>query len=181
MTVWLWFCNCNFVNLLLTCKFNILIFKYCFRDFAYVARDKNSRRFLCHVFRCDTPARTIANTLRDICKRLMLQRRPNDFEGIEHSDRRLVRESTLPTPIDEPKKVIRCHFLGVTQVPRATGIDILNEAVDRLVSQVRPERWILADVSIAPSTITINEVGGGQIAQCRVRYLSFLGIGQDIK
>uniref|UniRef100_A0AC34QHS4 Uncharacterized protein n=1 Tax=Panagrolaimus sp. JU765 TaxID=591449 RepID=A0AC34QHS4_9BILA len=152
------------------------------RDFAYVARDRNSRRFLCHVFRCDTPARTIANTLRDICKRLMLQRRPYDFEGIEQSaERRLLRESTLPTPIEEPKKVIRCHFLGVTQVPRATGIDILNEAVDRLVSQVRPERWILSDVSIAPSTITINEVGGGQIAQCRVRYLSFLGIGQDIK
>uniref|UniRef100_A0AC35FHA2 Uncharacterized protein n=1 Tax=Panagrolaimus sp. PS1159 TaxID=55785 RepID=A0AC35FHA2_9BILA len=152
------------------------------RDFAYVARDRNSRRFLCHVFRCDTPARTIANTLRDICKRLMLQRRPNALEGLEQqSERRLLRESTLPTPIDEPKKIIRCHFLGVTQVPRATGIDILNEAVDRLVSQVRPERWILSDVSIAPSTITINEVGGGQIAQCRVRYLSFLGIGQDIK
>uniref|UniRef100_A0A7E4VDR7 PID domain-containing protein n=1 Tax=Panagrellus redivivus TaxID=6233 RepID=A0A7E4VDR7_PANRE len=152
------------------------------RDFAYVARDRNSRRFLCHVFRCDTPARTIANTLRDICKKLMLQRRPTALEGLEqNTERRLLRESSLPTPIDEPKKIIRCHFLGVTQVPRATGIDILNEAVDRLVSQVRPERWILADVSIAPSTITINEVGGGQIAQCRVRYLSFLGIGQDIK
>ncbi|KHJ82703.1 phosphotyrosine interaction domain protein, partial [Oesophagostomum dentatum] len=47
--------------------------------------------------------------------------------------------------------------------------------------QVRPERWILADVAIAPSTITISEVGGGQIAQCRVRYLSFLGIGRDVK
>jgi len=151
------------------------------RDFAYVARDKNSRRFLCHVFRCDTPARTIANTLRDICKRLMLQRRPTSLNGTATSERRITKESILPTPIDEPKKIIRCHFLGVTQVPRATGIDILNEAVNRLVSQVRPERWILADVSIAPSTITINEVGGGQIAQCRVRYLSFLGIGLDVK
>lgn len=61
------------------------------------------------------------------------------------------------------------------------GIDILNEAVDRLVSQVRQERWILVDVSIAPSTITITEVGGNQIAECRVRYLSFLGIGRDVK
>ncbi|KAK0418241.1 hypothetical protein QR680_013452 [Steinernema hermaphroditum] len=190
------------------------------RDFAYVARDRTSRRFMCHVFRCDTPARTIANTLRDICKRLMLQRRPNVLHSLDtHSsvgaERRLTRESSLPTPIEEPKKLIRCHFLGVTQVPRATGIDILNDAVDRLVNQllcpnvfiqdyhsktdksegnwkgamfgdhsqyrVRPERWILADVSIAPSTITINEVGGGQIAQCRVRYLSFLGIGSDVK
>lgn len=47
--------------------------------------------------------------------------------------------------------------------------------------EVRQERWILADVSIAPSTITISEVNGNQIAECRVRYLSFLGIGRDIK
>jgi amyloid beta (A4) precursor protein-binding family B protein 2 (Fe65-like) len=29
---------------------------------------------MCHVFRCDTPARTIANTLRDICKKIMIER-----------------------------------------------------------------------------------------------------------
>uniref|UniRef100_A0A0N5AZA8 WW domain-containing protein n=1 Tax=Syphacia muris TaxID=451379 RepID=A0A0N5AZA8_9BILA len=46
---------------------------------------------------------------------------------------------------------------------------------------VLPERWILADVAIAPSTITISAVNGNQIAQCRVRYLSFLGIGRDVK
>jgi hypothetical protein len=46
---------------------------------------------------------------------------------------------------------------------------------------VRPERWILCDVAIAPSTIIVQEVGGNQIAECRVRYLSFLGIGRDIK
>lgn len=165
---------------------------------------------MCHVFRCDTPAKTIANTLRDICRRLMVHRRPSSLAAIEGPERRLVRSElgiisrklsmasyfrssifcptkifsaseNLSTPIEEPKKVIRCHFLGVTQVPKATGIEILNEAVDRLVSQVRPERWILSDVAIAPSTISINEVNGSQIAQCRVRYLSFLGIGRDVK
>lgn len=44
------------------------------RDFAYVARDRVSRRHMCHVFRCDTPARTIANALRDICKKIMIER-----------------------------------------------------------------------------------------------------------
>jgi len=34
------------------------------RDFAYVARDKQTRRHLCHVFRCDTQARSLANALR---------------------------------------------------------------------------------------------------------------------
>ena len=47
---------------------------FAFRDFAYVARDRTTRRHMCHVFRCDTPAREIANTLRDICKRIMLER-----------------------------------------------------------------------------------------------------------
>jgi amyloid beta (A4) precursor protein-binding family B protein 2 (Fe65-like) len=32
---------------------------------------------MCHVFRCDTPARTIANTLRDICKKIMIERSLN--------------------------------------------------------------------------------------------------------
>lgn len=45
-----------------------------FRDFAYVARDRTTRKHMCHVFRCDIPARTIANTLRDICKRIMIER-----------------------------------------------------------------------------------------------------------
>ncbi|CAL2037018.1 unnamed protein product [Caenorhabditis brenneri] len=151
------------------------------RDFAYVSRDRSTRRFMCHVFRCDTSAKTIANTLRDICKRLMLHRRPSSLHAIESGEKRIVRSEGLAAPIDEPRKVLRCHFLGVTQVPKATGIEILNEAVDRLVSQVRPERWIFADVSIAPSTIAIVEVNGGQIAECRVRYLSFLGIGRDVK
>ncbi|EJW85051.1 hypothetical protein WUBG_04038 [Wuchereria bancrofti] len=156
------------------------------RDFAYVARDRSSRRFMCHVFRCDTPARTIASTLRDICKRLMLERRPNSLGSLDYGERRLIA-SQFKSEIhiyqlqSRSQKIIRCHFLGVTQVPRATGIEILNEAVDRLVSQVRSDRWILANVSIAPSTIIISEVNGNQIAQCRVRYLSFLGIGRDIK
>lgn len=44
------------------------------RDFAYVARDRITRKHMCHVFRCDIPARTIANTLRDICKKIMIER-----------------------------------------------------------------------------------------------------------
>ena len=44
------------------------------RDFAYVARDRVSRHHMCHVFRCELPARHIANTLCDICKKIIAQR-----------------------------------------------------------------------------------------------------------
>lgn len=54
-----------------------LISNFLFRDFAYVAKEKDNavRIYKCHVFRCDnTSARTIANTLRDICRNLMMER-----------------------------------------------------------------------------------------------------------
>ena len=63
------------------------------KDFAYVSRDKVkqchvspqcpslltcvsqvTRRHVCHVFRCQLPARTIANALRDICKKILIER-----------------------------------------------------------------------------------------------------------
>lgn len=40
------------------------------RDFAYVARDKNTRVLKCHVFRCDTPAAAIATSLHEICSKV---------------------------------------------------------------------------------------------------------------
>ncbi|XP_036829405.1 amyloid-beta A4 precursor protein-binding family B member 2-like [Oncorhynchus mykiss] len=40
------------------------------RDFAYVARDKDTRILKCHVFRCDTPAKAIATSLHLICSRV---------------------------------------------------------------------------------------------------------------
>lgn len=58
----LWLCVCFF------CKATL-----CFpllRDFAYVARDKNTRILKCHVFRCDTPAKAIATSLHEICSRV---------------------------------------------------------------------------------------------------------------
>ncbi|KAK0073779.1 hypothetical protein PV325_009245 [Microctonus aethiopoides] len=77
------------------------------RDFAYVARDRSSRKFMCHVFRCDIPARTIANTLRDICKKIMIERslhqnlaKPIDING---------RTSLATRPTNLPTEHRRFH------------------------------------------------------------------------
>lgn len=50
----------------------IHVFSPCCRDFAYVARDKNTRVLKCHVFRCDTPAAAIATSLHEICSKVGL-------------------------------------------------------------------------------------------------------------
>ncbi|XP_071088512.1 amyloid beta precursor protein binding family B member 2-like isoform X3 [Haliotis cracherodii] len=174
------------------------------RDFAYVARDKMSRRHMCHVFRCDTPARQIANTLRDICKKIMVERtamqrlsRPTDLPNLEKTNQpngqklsfqSLYSNASFPTPMEEPKKNIRCHYLGQMEVGRATGttdstrrMDTLNEAIERAYRKVPPERWLFVNVAIAPSTLTISEHGRpeNKIDECRVRFLSFMGIAMN--
>ncbi|XP_048525824.1 protein Fe65 homolog isoform X3 [Dendroctonus ponderosae] len=175
------------------------------RDFAYVARDRTTRKHMCHVFRCDMPARTIANTLRDICKKIMIERslQQNLGKAIVDSNgrsvatrpcnlptehRRPARNSQIfvsqsfPTPMEEPKKVLRAQYLGCTQVNNATGMEVLNDAIERLVTAVTPDKWQAVNISIAPSMISVHHPTDDRLlAECRVRYLSFLGIGKNIK
>ncbi|CAG9133070.1 unnamed protein product [Plutella xylostella] len=156
------------------------------RDFAYVARDRATRKHMCHVFRCDAPARTIANTLRDICKRIMIERslqpppRPTDLPAARRP--RPLSGASFPTPMEEPRKTVRARYLGSAEVPRATGMDVLNDALERLAAARPPSAWRPCAVAVAPSMITITEEGETTpIVECRVRYLSFLGIGRDVR
>ncbi|XP_046600103.1 protein Fe65 homolog isoform X4 [Neodiprion lecontei] len=175
------------------------------RDFAYVARDRSTRRHMCHVFRCDMPARTIANTLRDICKKIMIERslhqnlaKPVDINGrtslatrptnlpTEHrrfhrNGQALVTQS-FPTPMEEPKKVLRAQYLGSMQVSQASGMDVLNDAIDHMVTNTPNDQWRNVNVAVAPSMISILTPNDDKlITECRVRYLSFLGIGRNVK
>ncbi|XP_025158570.1 protein Fe65 homolog isoform X2 [Harpegnathos saltator] len=175
------------------------------RDFAYVARDRSTRKHMCHVFRCDIPARTIANTLRDICKKIMIERsqhqnlaKPVDINGrtslatrptnlpTEHrrfhrNGQALVTQS-FPTPMEEPKKVLRAQYLGSMQVSQATGMEVLNEAIEHIVTNTPINQWRNVNVAVAPSMISILTPNEDKlITECRVRYLSFLGIGRNVK
>lgn len=64
---------------------------------------------------------------------------------------------SFPTPMEEPKKVLRAQYLGNTQVTQATGMEILNEAIDRLVTSIPQEEWQSVNVAVAPSMITIQQ------------------------
>ncbi|KAG1714501.1 Protein Fe65 [Nymphon striatum] len=138
------------------------------RDFAYVARDRVTRKHMCHVFRCDTPARTIANTLRDICKKIMIERslvqnlaKPVNTGQVKnhHKPDTKLASHSFPTPMEEPKKVLKAHYLGSEIVRKPTGMDVLNDAIDRKMASLTPDKWQFANVAVAPSTITIQEPG----------------------
>ncbi|KAH6935271.1 hypothetical protein HPB50_004933 [Hyalomma asiaticum] len=174
-------------------------------DFAYVARDSGTRRFMCHVFRCDMPARIIANALRDVCKKMVLERSLSDPSGDKRSApaeppaRRVGSaldrlaslsmedgvEGGLLRPMEEPRKVLRALYLGSMPVAAAAGIDLLNGAIDTLLDRVPRAHWLPVQVAVAPSTVTVtlDPAGGGRgqvLAECRVRFLSFLGIGKEV-
>ncbi|XP_078047710.1 amyloid beta precursor protein binding family B member 1 isoform X3 [Augochlora pura] len=174
------------------------------RDFAYVARDRSTRKHMCHVFRCDIQARTIANTLRDICKKIMIERsqhqnlaKPVDINGrtslatrptnlpTEHrrfhrNGQTLVTQS-FPTPMEEPKKVLQAQYLGSIRVSQATGMKVLNDAIDQCVVMTPINEWRNVKVAVAPSMISILTPNDESVTECRVRYLSFLGIGRNVK
>jgi len=183
------------------------------RDFAFVARDKATRKHLCHVFRCDVPARSIANALRDICKKILIERSlaqsSNRLTGQKSGERtnKAERRSTMstsrptslavskgsgvsaekslqdmfPTPMEEPKRDITAWYLGCLQVSKPGGMDTLNAAVTEMMEGVSRDDWKTVHVSVAPSTVSIHFSDGAESIQCRVRFLSFLGIGENVQ
>jgi hypothetical protein len=79
---------------------------------------------MCHVFRCDIPARTIANTLRDICKKIMIERslhqslaKPVDVNG---------RTSLATRPTNLPTEHRRFHKNGQVLVSEYRCLSLLS-------------------------------------------------------
>lgn len=85
--------------------------------------------------------------------------------------------------MEEPKKVLRAQYLGSTEVQQAVGMNTVNDAIEKVILESNTDQWPHVNVSISPSTITIRPTGDDElvIVEARVRYLSFLGIGQNVK
>lgn len=109
---------------------------------------------------------------------------------------------SFPTPMEEPKKVLKARYLGSMEVDRPTGMETINDAIDKIIADSKPEDFEDVNVAVAPSMISVLSTGvwfsifydflqkitcflpqddGRLITECRVRYLSFLGIGRNVK
>ena len=72
-------------------------------------------------------------------------------------------------------------------------MEMLTPAIEKLSTRVPRDRWQKVEVVVAPSTVQVvvsessayngwSQVAGETLlAECRVRYLSFMGIGKDVK
>uniref|UniRef100_A0A3B5KSK8 Uncharacterized protein n=1 Tax=Xiphophorus couchianus TaxID=32473 RepID=A0A3B5KSK8_9TELE len=158
------------------------------RDFAYVARDKNTRILKCHVFRCDTPAKAIATSLHEICSRIMTERKnAKAMAGGSLQDRMqagldLPLQAEFPTPKTELVQKFQVLYLGMMPVARPIGMDILNGAIESLIGSSNREDWTPVALNVADATVIVisDQDEKEVLVECRVRFLSFMGVGRDV-
>ncbi|XP_070120029.1 amyloid beta precursor protein binding family B member 2 isoform X10 [Equus caballus] len=158
------------------------------RDFAYVARDKDTRILKCHVFRCDTPAKAIATSLHEICSKIMAERKNakalacGSLQERNNVNLDVPLQVDFPTPKTELVQKFHVQYLGMLPVDKPVGMDTLNNAIESLMTSSDKEDWPSVNMNVADATVTvISEKNEEEIlVECRVRFLSFMGVGKDV-
>nr|XP_014993737.1 amyloid-beta A4 precursor protein-binding family B member 2 isoform X13 [Macaca mulatta] len=157
-------------------------------DFAYVARDKDTRILKCHVFRCDTPAKAIATSLHEICSKIMAERKNakalacSSLQERANANLDVPLQVDFPTPKTELVQKFHVQYLGMLPVDKPVGMDILNSAIENLMTSSNKEDWLSVNMNVADATVTvISEKNEEEVlVECRVRFLSFMGVGKDV-
>ncbi|KAL4640350.1 amyloid beta A4 precursor protein-binding family B member 2 isoform X1 [Arapaima gigas] len=158
-------------------------------DFAYVARDKDTRILKCHVFRCDTPAKAIATSLHEICSKIMAEHKSakalagGSSQERMHAGLDLPLQAEFPTPKTELVQKFHVLYLGMLPVARPIGMDILNGAINGLMASSVKDDWTPVIMNVADATITVIKEKAKEeevLVECRVRFLSFMGVGHDV-
>lgn len=156
------------------------------RDFAYVARDKMTQLLKCHVFRCEAPAKNIATSLHEICSKIMAERRNTRslVNGLFLDHSKLVDipfQVEFPAPKNELVQRFQVFYMGNIAVSKPVGMDIINTALETELSTSSRLDWTPVNVNVASATLTIlHEQTEDILSECRVRFLSFMGVGRDV-
>ncbi|XP_078534392.1 amyloid beta precursor protein binding family B member 2 isoform X6 [Lissotriton helveticus] len=158
------------------------------RDFAYVARDRDTRILKCHVFRCDTPAKAIATSLHEICSKIMAERKNakavacSSLQERAHVSIDVPLQVDFPTPKTELVQKFHVQYLGMLPVAKPIGMDIVNAAIESLMTTSDRDDWTPVIMNVADATVTVIKAKNEEeiLLECRVRFLSFMGVGKDI-
>ncbi|KAM6122854.1 LOW QUALITY PROTEIN: amyloid-beta A4 precursor protein-binding family B member 3 [Phoenicopterus ruber ruber] len=159
------------------------------RDFAFVASDKDTCVLKCHVFHCNVPAKGIAKALHEMCSKIMAERaiassRLPHAASLEH-----VSTEDLPLQVDileavrQSMQTYEALYIGNLPVPRAMGMDVLNEAIEKLTRGPGRERWTPSLIRVSDTAMRVHpaqeDEEAAHIWECQVRYVTFLGVGRD--
>ncbi|XP_028815340.1 amyloid-beta A4 precursor protein-binding family B member 2-like isoform X4 [Denticeps clupeoides] len=89
----------------------------------------------------------------------------------------------FPTPKTDQDQRFHVLYLGMTSVSRPIGMDIINGAIDSLISSTGKEDWAPVILNVADATVCVikeKEEDEEVVVDCRVRFLSFMGVGRDV-
>jgi len=148
-------------------------------DFAYVAKDKLTRQYKCHVFRCDTSAKAIAKELHNVCEKLSTHANKGANKD-EDEKQKLAMSTSMPLPKSEPSSKFSVKYLGMQNVDNVNGIQTIRNVI-REITSTDQALCIDAIAMVSASALVISsEQDSHELVNCRTRCLSFMGIGDDI-
>ncbi|XP_042646028.1 amyloid-beta A4 precursor protein-binding family B member 3 [Tyto alba] len=159
------------------------------RDFAFVASDKDTCVLKCHVFHCNVPAKGIAKALHEMCSKIMAERAITSSRLPHSATLEPVSTEDLPLQVDileavrQSVQTYEALYIGSLPVPRAMGMDVLNEAIEKLTKGPGRECWTPALIHVSDTAMRAHPVqedeNAAPIWECQVRYVTFLGVGRD--
>ncbi|NXP47174.1 APBB3 protein, partial [Heliornis fulica] len=159
------------------------------RDFAFVASDKDTCVLKCHVFHCNVPAKSIAKALHEMCSKIVAERavvsrtlpRATLLEPVSTED--LPLQVDILEAVRQSMQTYEALYIGSLPVPRAMGIDVLNEAIEKLTRGPGRECWTPALIRVSDTAMRVHPAQEDEetayIWECQVRYVTFLGVGRD--
>ncbi|NWX23885.1 APBB3 protein, partial [Aegotheles bennettii] len=158
------------------------------RDFAFVASDKDTCVLKCHVFHCNVPAKGIAKALHEMCSKIMAEKAVVSSGLPRAAMLEPVSTEDLPLQVDileavrQSMQTYEALYIGSLPVPRAMGMDVLNEAIEKLTRGPGREHWTPSLIHVSDTAMRVQPVqdeAAAHIWECQVRYVTFLGVGRD--
>ncbi|XP_076205926.1 LOW QUALITY PROTEIN: amyloid-beta A4 precursor protein-binding family B member 3 [Aptenodytes patagonicus] len=138
------------------------------RDFAFVASDKDTCVLKCHVFHCNVPAKGIAKALHEMCSKIVAERAAASSGLPRAATLEPVSTEDLPLQVDileavrQSMQTYEALYIGSLPVPRAMGMDVLNEAIEKLTRGPGRERWTPSLIRVSDTAMRVHPVQVGR-------------------
>ncbi|RMB96877.1 hypothetical protein DUI87_26946 [Hirundo rustica rustica] len=139
-------------------------------DFAFVASDKDTCVLKCHVFHCNVPAKGIAKALHEMCSKIVAERAVASSRLPRAATLEPISAEDLPLQVDileavrQSMQTYEALYIGSLPVPRAMGMDVLNEAIEKLTRRPGRENWTPSLIYVSDTAMRVHpaQVGRGR-------------------
>ncbi|NWI58048.1 APBB3 protein, partial [Calyptomena viridis] len=132
------------------------------RDFAFVASDKDTCVLKCHVFHCNVPAKGIAKALHEMCSKIVAERAVASSRLPRAATLEPMATEDLPLQVDileavrQSMQTYEALYIGSLPVPRAMGMDVLNEAIEKLTRRPGRENWTPSLIYVSDTAMRVH-------------------------